>query len=405
MILKSELQRIVSSQLDNLRDRDPGIGREKGRGINHNRKFIKIISGIRRCGKSTLLLQIMQRFDNYFYLNFEAPGLMCFNLNDFRRLDEIIRDSKTKNLFFDEIQNVEGWERYIRSMHDEGFNMYITGSNATMLSTELGTRLTGRYLLTELFPFSYNEYLRMKEYRSGVASTEKYLEEGGFPEYLNDPDHEYLYRLFYDILYRDVAVRHKIRHVESLKELALFLISNSGKRISFNRIKNTFSFGSTNTVIDYISFFTDSYLFFLLPKFDYSVRKQLVNERKIYGIDTGLSSVNSSSFSDDTGRKFENIVFLYLRQQFRELYYYSDTYECDFLVRKKPNEYELVQVCLELTQDNIERELNGITEAMDYCQNAGATIVTLDQKDRLEKDGHSIKVVPFYELAGNKKLS
>jgi predicted AAA+ superfamily ATPase len=399
MILKSELQGIVSGQLDNLKQRDPGIPREKGKGINHNRKFIKIISGIRRCGKSTLLHQIMQRYDNFFYLNFEAPGLSGFNLNDFSRLNEIVRDAGTKNLFFDEIQNVEGWERYIRSKHDEGFNIYLTGSNASMLSTELGTRLTGRYLLTELFPFSYGEYLSMKGYRPGKESTEKYMGDGGFPEYLDDPDHEYLYRLFYDIIYRDVAVRHKIRHVDSLKELSLFLISNSGKRISYNRIKNAFSFGSTNTVIDYISFFSDSYLFFLLPKFDYSVKKQLVNERKIYSIDPGLSSVNSASFSDDTGRRLENIVFLHLRRKYRDLFYYGDKYECDFLIRKKPDESELVQVCLELTPDNIDRELNGIAAAMDYSGNTGASIVTLDQKDHLETGGHPVNVIPFHEFA------
>ena len=360
MILKSELERIADIQFHNLKKRETGIRRDKIDKINHHSNLVKIISGIRRCGKSTLLHQIMNTYENIFYLNFETPGLTGFRITDFEKLDEIIKARQAKNLFFDEIQNVEGWERYIRSKHDENYNLYITGSNASMLSKELGTKLTGRYLMTELFPFSYNEFLKIKKHSEDPESTEKYMSEGGFPEYLKNGDNEYLHRIFYDVLYRDVAIRHKIKHVERLKELAMFLITNANKKISYNKIKNIFSLGSTNTVIEYISYFQDSYLFFILPKFDYSIKKQIINERKIYSIDTGLSSVNSASFSDDTGRKLENIVFLHLRNKFRDIFYYTNKYECDFVVRKKIDDFSLFQVCLKLNHDNIDREINGL---------------------------------------------
>jgi predicted AAA+ superfamily ATPase len=259
--------------------------------------------------------------------------------------------------------------------------------------------LTGRYLLTELFPFSYNEYLTLKKLKRSEKSVLSYMSEGGFPEYLKDPDNEYLHRIYYDIIYRDIAVRHKIRHVENLKTLALFLITNANKKISYNRIRNTFSMGSTNTVIDYISYFADSYLFFIVPKFDFSVRKQISNERKIYSIDTGLSTINSASFSEDTGRKLENIVYLFLRNQHRDIYYFSAKHECDFVIRTKADKYLLVQVCLELSPDNIDRELNGLMEAMNYLGCREGIIITLTQKDTLEKNGTMIPVIPFHELS------
>ena len=399
MILKSELERIADIQFHNLKKRETGIRRDKIDKINHHSNLVKIISGIRRCGKSTLLHQIMNTYENIFYLNFETPGLTGFRITDFEKLDEIIKARQAKNLFFDEIQNVEGWERYIRSKHDENYNLYITGSNASMLSKELGTKLTGRYLMTELFPFSYNEFLKIKKHSEDPESTEKYMSEGGFPEYLKNGDNEYLHRIFYDVLYRDVAIRHKIRHVERLKELAMFLVTNANKKISYNKIKNIFSLGSTNTVIEYISYFQDSYLFFILPKFDYSIKKQIINERKIYSIDTGLSSVNSASFSDDTGRKLENIVYLYLRNKFRDIFYYTNKYECDFVVRKKIDDFSLFQVCLKLNHDNIDREINGLLEAMDYVGTKKGTIITLNQKDSIKKNGNKIQVIPFYEFA------
>lgn len=399
MILKSDLERIADNQFNNLQKRETGIRRDKIEKINHHSKLVKIISGIRRCGKSTLIHQIMNTYENTFYLNFETPGLTGFRITDFEKLDEIIKKRMAKNLFFDEIQNVESWERYIRSKHDEGFNLYITGSNASMLSKELGTKLTGRYLMTELFPFSYNEFLKIKRHSPDSGNTELYMSEGGFPEYLKNTDNEYLHRIFYDVLYRDVAIRHKIKHVERLKELAMFLITNANKKISYNKIKNIFSLGSTNTVIDYISYFQDSYLFFILPKFDYSVKKQIINERKIYSIDTGLSSVNSASYSDDTGRKLENIVYLHLRNKFRDIFYYTKKFECDFVVRKKIDDFSLFQVCLELNHDNIDREINGLREVMDYVNTKTGTIITLNQKDSIRNKETEIQVIPFHEFS------
>ncbi|MDF1572928.1 MAG: DUF4143 domain-containing protein [Bacteroidales bacterium] len=137
----------------------------------------------------------------------------------------------------------------------------------------------------------------------------------------------------------------------------------------------------------------------MVPKFDFSVRKQISNERKIYSIDTGLSTVNSASFSEDTGRKLENIVYLLLRNQHRDIYYFSGRHECDFVIRIKADKYFLVQVCLELSPDNIDREINGLMEAMDYLHCRDGIIVTLTQKDYLEKNGTRIPAIPFHEFS------
>lgn len=398
MILQSAFNQIIETQKVNLSLKDPGLKRDALATLPDLSAFALIVSGIRRCGKSTLLFQLLkERYPDALYLNFEDPRLYEFGPTDFARLDESINSIGSNVLFFDEIQTIPEWERYARQKLDEGYKLVITGSNASLLSRELGTKLTGRHITKELFPFSYHEFCSFKKLPYNKSSLLSYLESGGFPEYLKQGIPEILNQLFEDILIRDIAVRYGIRDIKTLQRLAFYLLSNVSKLVTGNRLKTLFEVGSTNTVMEYLSHLEYSYLLQFVPKFSYSLRKQIANPRKVYAIDTGLINVNSGSFSEDNGRKFENLVYLHLRQKYREIYYFAEKSECDFVIVNNGKLAEAVQVCLELNADNINQKINGVVEALTFFNADEGVIVTLDQTDRLEKNGKIVHVVPSYQ--------
>lgn len=399
MILQSTINQILESQRENILLRDSGLKRAALQSLPDLSAYALIVSGIRRCGKSTLLFQLLkERYPEALYLNFEDPRLYEFERKDFIRLDKVIGTKGSKVLLFDEIQIVPEWERYARQKLDEGFKMVITGSNASLLSRELGTKLTGRHITKELFPFSYSEFNQFKGSETSTASLLQYLHAGGFPEYVKQGVDEILNLVFEDILIRDIAVRYGIRDVKTLQRLALYLISNVGNLITANRLKSIFEVGSTNTITEYLSHLEDSYLFHLVPKFSYSLRKQMVNPRKVYAIDTGMITVNSGSFTDDDGRKFENLVYLHLRRSYRDIYYFTEKGECDFVVFSGGAAMAAVQACFDLNPDNFDREINGLVEALKELKLKEGKIVTLNQHDRHEKDGYVIDVIPCHEF-------
>ncbi len=398
MLLKSTLNRIVEAQRINLNQKDIGLMREALKKYPGLSSHALIVSGVRRCGKSTLLFQLLHsKYKNALYLNFEDPRLYEFDKNDFLRLDSIISESNSKILFFDEIQIITEWERYIRQKLDEGFNVVVTGSNATLLSRELGTRLTGRHITKELFPFSYREFCSYKKLRFSAKSLSGYLVTGGFPEYVKRNEDDILSSLLEDILIRDITVRYGVRDVKTLQRLALYLISNIGNLITGNKLKTLFEVGATSTIMEYLSHFEYSYLFHFVPKFSYSLRKQMVNPRKVYAIDTGMVNVNSASFTEDSGRKFENLIFLHLRRKYKDIYYFSEKGECDFISYGRKEIPEIIQVCYNLNQDNLDRELNGIFEALTFFNLKTGTLVTFNQKDRFQRNGMTVHVVPGYD--------
>ncbi len=401
MILKETLRNVVKAQRAELEKLDSGISREVLGSIDLSLPFAAVLAGVRQCGKSTLLHQLMNNTGAFHYFNFEDPRVAGFEVGDFARLEEVFAEesSSVDTYFFDEIQNVSKWELYVRSALERKKHFAITGSNASLLSAELGTRLTGRHLNTELFPFSYSEYLEYLKQKPGPKTITQYLQQGGFPHYLALNRSDILQELFADILMRDIAVRHQIRNVKPLRELALHLLSNVGKDVSYNKLAKAFSLGSTNTAMDWISYYEDSYLLFQLPKFDYSLKKQAVNPRKIYSIDNGLTAVNTASFSPDLGRGLENVMFLALRRAYGQgnLYYFREKGECDFVVREKGKVTQAVQVCHELHEEDRKREVDGLTESMKALDLAQGTIVTLDQEDHFEVDGLKVTVVPAWK--------
>ena len=235
MILTHVISEVIEHQSVLLEGKSLGIKRYDLESLKLYDSFVLVISGVRRCGKSTFLKQILKsRFNQFLFLNFEDPRLSGFELSDFAKIDELTKESQPEVMAFDEIQNVSEWEKYIRTKQDEGQQIIVTGSNASLLSKEFGTRLTGRYISRELFPFSYPEYLQFAGLEANAESLSGYLDDGGFPEYLKTRDEEVLFRLMDDIIYRDIAVRYGLKQHQTLRQLAIYLISNSGKYYSQN---------------------------------------------------------------------------------------------------------------------------------------------------------------------------
>lgn len=242
MLLKSIITQIAEQQQIAMRSAPNPFRREALSALHPLQSHAQIIAGIRRCGKSTFMqhyLKINHR--GAFFLNFEDPRMSYFDMNDWQRLDEVIADTGKKVLFFDEIQYMPEWERFVRKKLDEKFQVFITGSNASLLHSELGTKLTGRHLDYTLFPFSFREFAKYRKLKPSADSVLDYMETGGFPEFLISGKTEILSQLFSDILMRDVALRYGLRDLKSLQQLALFLISNTGNRITANKLKNTFN--------------------------------------------------------------------------------------------------------------------------------------------------------------------
>lgn len=391
------IEQVVDSQKERLAGMNPGLSREfkEYTGLTSH---ALIVSGIRRCGKSTLLQQMHKSINQRsIYLDFEDPRLAGFDLSDFNRLQEIAVKQEISTWFFDEIQNVDNWESFVRFRLDEGNRIFITGSNASMLSKELGTKLTGRHITKELFPFSYTEYLAFTGQKCGTDSSETYLKTGGFPEYLKTGLPEILMHAFSDIIVRDITLRYNLKNSQTLQRLAVWLISNTGKLVTGNSLRKLFDISSSSSIMDYLSFFVDAYLFFFIPKFSYSHKVQLVNPKKVYCIDNGFIDVNSVSFSDDNGRLLENMVFLHLRRQTSEIYYFAERKECDFVVFQQGKLHRLYQVCWQLDQNNMDRELSGLVEAMNFFGMKTAGIITNNQSDTFVTEEKTITVQPFYQ--------
>ena len=397
MVLKSDVEIAFKQQQLLLEGKPTGAWREQLALVTLSKEFVLIITGIRRCGKSTLMQQLISQLNrSVAFFNFEDPRIFGFETTDFVKLDEVIGDNSLY-YFFDEIQNVDSWEIYIRNLHDKQKVICVTGSNASLLSRELGTKLTGRNIQIELLPFSFKEYLSFKKIKAEAATFEQYLFEGGFPDYLKTANKEVLQQLFKDIVYRDIIVRHSVRNDKVLMSIALYLISNVGKEFSFTNIKNTFGVGSVNTVIDYISWFEDSYLLFTVPKFSWSLKSVAINPKKVYVIDTGFGDANSLSFSNDTGRLFENAVYLQLRRTYKELYYFREKGECDFVVKESNKVTNAIQVCTELSQETLPRELNGLVEALTFFDLEEGIIITMHQEDEIIQDEKKIHVIPAWK--------
>jgi predicted AAA+ superfamily ATPase len=407
----SEIQDIAESQKLALDKQEKGLERGLLPELPDIQSHALVVSGIRRCGKSTLLRQFVHKLKRpWFYLNFDDVRFASFSHKDFVLLDKVIAESGARLIFFDEIQSAQRWELYVRQKLDEGFQLAITGSNASLLSRELGTRLTGRHISKELFPFSYSEFCSFFNFKAGPESLTDYLEKGGFPEYLKTANTDILAQLQSDILYRDIAVRYGIRDASSLRRLFVYLVSNPAQLFSPSKLTGVVGVKSPTTVLEYISYFEAGYLIHLLPSFSWSVKAQSLSPKKLYIADTGLIKTGAVSFSGNYGALLENFVFNSLRIKAGinvssaglDIYYFTGKNggECDFIIspQGKPS---CIQVCWELTNDNQDREINGLLEAMGFFNLDDGTILTFNTEDIIQTAGKKINVIPAWKYIFN----
>ncbi len=416
MIANELIKQILVEQREIILSKDIGVEREVLVDVvkKKNLPFVHIITGIRRCGKSTLFRQIIKTLFNdtdFFYINFEDERLFNFNAQDFNFILEssIELFGEKKNIFIDEIQNVKNFETFIRRLSDSGYKFYLTGSNANLLSKEIGSKLTGRHIDTYLTPFTFKEYLKFHKYsfkpENLYKTTERslikkhfqnYLFKGGMPEFLQYESVEILSGTYEDIVIKDIAVRYKIDNYVRLKELYQFVITNFGKRFSYNSLRKVIDLGSVNTVINYLHYFEDSFLGKKTNKFDYSLKKQIANDKKMYIIDNGFISIISTSLTKDKGWLLENLIYNVLNQ-FYDIFYYSNKNECDFVCSKDKNISQLVQVTFELNNINEEREISGLAEAMRVFGLNKGFILTFDTEEEINIPQGIISVIPVWK--------
>jgi len=406
MITKEIIKEVITLQRESLNKAEIGTPREEQKELTILDSFALIITGVRRCGKSTLLHQLIKKQKKAYYLNLEDPRLEGFSLSDFNKIEAIMEEMYGKGgiYFFDEIQNIPQWEKYIRYLVDKKEKVVITGSNADLLSRELGTRLTGRNLRYELFPFSFKEFLNLKKADPSIDSFKDYLFQGGFPEFLKKNTPTIFHDLLSDIIMKDIAVRFNIKNIEMLKKIAIFLISNVGTEFSYNSIKKMLEIKSVQSVIDYVSFFENAYLIFSVPRFSYSFKQQQINPKKAYSIDNGFSNNNSASFSKDLGKMLENIVFLALRRRYDNIFYFQEKKECDFVIKEGEKVTRAIQVCFNLKEETKDREIYGLFDALKEFKLNEGLILTYNQDDHFEIEGKTIKVLPVWKWLLDEKL-
>ncbi len=408
---KIQLREVILEQRQ-IFDRDFRIVKREIPDSAIQTKKITVISGIRRCGKSTLLRQIADMLPGYHYINFEDERLLDFRASDFNLLLEIFyeRDPEVNTYFIDEIQIIDGWEKFANRLFTMGKKLFITGSNAKLLSSEIASSLTGRNRIIELFPFSFREYLDYRNFpvkedyntqeRAGLSShLNDYIKLGGFPEVIESKDSGDLVQLYRDILIKDLLVRLKIRDTTDFRELALYLLSNTARKMSYNNLKKILDFSSTTKVKGYVDSMMEAWLFLPLRKYNPAIKKQLMNDRKIYGIDTGLVGANAFSFSREKGRLMETVVFLELKRRGLDIYYHQDLTECDFLIRRGRDITHAIQVSYTLSNlATRQREIRGLMDCMEKYQLGSGFIITLEEEEIIEDNGAKIRILPLWKF-------
>lgn len=399
MLDEQILYNVVKKQAESESRRDTGLERM----LNINDATLDshalVLTGVRRCGKSTVMSQRMRKCgDGWFYLKFDSPQLIDIELRDTEALDRIIEKSGSKNLYFDEMHELDCWELYVLQKLDEGYRVCVTGSNASLLKGERASKLTGRHISKELFPFSFLEYCKYLGKTPGWDEVDCYLNEGGFPRYLATKDETILFELFDDIMYRDVITRHGIRDVAAIQRLAAYLIENPGCKFSATKLLKPLNVSAAGTILQWSDWLEDAYLFFFVPKYCDSVRAQLVNPRKVYCVDTGLVNAVSRRIVFNDALRFENIVFLALRRRYRDIYYFDEGCECDFVCMEHHIPKMAVQACVRLDKKDENREIAGAIAAMRRFSFHEAYIVTKSQTREIKVDEGVIHIVPFSDF-------
>ena len=381
-----------------------------------NSHLIKLITGPRRVGKSTQAL-LMLRDKNFAYLNFDNYSLLdAWNADlVMRMLDDVYPGYEY--ILLDEVQNLDAWDLWVSELYRKGKNLVITGSNARMLSSEMATVLTGKYLQVEMLPFSLEEFFDWNKFDLHSVKPEQktdsqvlmddYLRNGGYPEVVASRQltRSYLDTLFDSIIWKDVAKRHNVRNVTDLNNLAMYLVSNFCNPVSANELTTELGFSSVNTTKKYMDYLHEPYIFYYLSRYNNKLKLMKKAPRKVYVVDNGFVASKAFSLSDNLGRLLENQVFIELiRRGYnveKTMFYYRsrNDKEVDFVLRKGTQIERLIQVCYDMSSPKTEkREVDSIIECAGELKCSNLVIVTYNDKRTIEKDGYKIDVLPISEF-------
>ncbi len=390
-----------------------------------SKKIISLI-GVRRSGKSSILFDMINKLrekgnrDNIIYINFEDDRLYPLELSSLDLLLESYYElypakrGEKVYLFLDEVQVVDNWELYVRRVYDtENIHIYVTGSSAKLLSTEIATSLRGRTITYEIFPFSFKEYLQYKEINVNLHSSkslsfiknalEDYLVDGGFAETINEEPpvaRKILSDYLELIVYKDIVDRYNIKNRSLLKHLNKYCFTNIATLVSFTKLFNEFKSQGyklgKDTLFDYISYLEDAYTLFPVPIYRNSVKEEQRNPKKIYAIDNGFKKIYDYAIGDDMSKLYENIVFLHLRRQTKDVYYFKEKQEVDFYAKVNTNAY-LVNVSYKIDDPATrKREIDGLVEAMNYFKLSKAYLITSEEDQTMQIDDKKIYIVPLF---------
>lgn len=388
-------------------------------GLYECRKYIEhpnilLISGLRRAGKS-VFSHLLTRGENCPFINFDDERLASIKTKDLNTILECFYElyGDFEFVLFDELQNIPNWELFINRLREK-YKIIITGSNANLLSSELATHITGRYIAFTIFPLNFREYLKFKYYdlqqRALYSTREKSKITSIFSEYLRDGgifEHhkfgkEFTRNLFSSIINKDILVRYGVKYPVVLEELALLLVNYFTSRISVNNITKTLKIKSSHTIREYIKYLENTFLIFTINKFSYKVKEQLSSFKKVYITDNGIINSLIFDFSHNKGKLLENLVAIELKRRslnenFEVFYWTNYRVECDFIIKKNRNIVFAYQVCSQLTLNNRKREFNGLIAALEEFKLNEGIILTESTEEILTVNGYTIKVIPTWK--------
>ena len=417
-----EIKEVIASQREEIEEKfektkiiEREIDKERLKGFLKSPNIL-VILGVRRCGKSTLSLQLL-RNEEYGYINFDDERIMGFNVKDFDKVMEAFYElyGKIENIILDEPHNIRGWELFVNRLRRTK-KVIVTGSNSKMLSGELATHLTGRHIDFTLYPFSFREFLTYNDFEFGdYITTAKmgliknllrdYFSQGGFPErYILGK--EMLVSIYFDILEKDIIRRIKLKKKVAFKEMVKYLVSNFSSEITFSKLKNILDIKDQHTIKNWIDGLEQAYLIKMIERFSPKLKESVIAPRKVYCIDTGIIEVISFRLSENIGRIMENIVAIELlrRKSYwypgMEIFYWKDHQgrEVDFLIKEGTSVKELIQVTYASGRDEVERrELKSLVKAGNELKCKDLLLITWDYEDEIKMDGKTIRCIPLWK--------
>ena len=408
-----ELLPIVAEQKEEFLSEDFAsfCPREEERQIDLKSHLAQVVIGVRRSGKSTMCRKVLREANvKAAYVNFDDERLAKTQTSDLNNILEAlyIVYGDFQYLFLDEVQNIEGWPLFVNRLLRQKMHLIVTGSNAKLLSNELTTHLTGRHHKITLFPFSFEEYARMRQLDTQALTTKgqaavkrelnTYLMNGGLPELLTEKDSQgYIMALLEAIIKRDITLRFKVRYPEVLQRLATYLIDNFAQEYNATTIAELLGV-SDHTIDTYCGYLQEAFLLLTLKKFSYKSRER-IRDSKIYVIDNAFISNRTNTFStENLGWRLENAIYIELlhraSKRFADVFYYRDrTFEVDFIVAKDGVVEELYQVCYDMTNEKTrKREVNSLLQGATKFHCSNLTILTFDEQETITEGDYTIQV-------------